>query len=62
MDDESQASFLNLIVRQVQNGEAREAQQVLHLRNLVLMQVKALHARHVVHSRDLRDAIALQPD
>ena len=35
---------------------------VLHAKNLVLMEVQAAHARHVVHTLDLIDAIAFEPD
>ena len=52
----------DLVVGKVEYGEFVKGVEVLHARDLVLMEVQASHSRHVIHALDLSDSIALEPN
>ena len=52
----------DLIVREVKDDKFGEEGQVFHTWDLVLVQVEAPHANHVVEPLDLVDTVAFEPN
>ena len=52
----------DLVVGEVEYGEFVEGVEVLHARDLVLMEVQASHSCHVIQALDLVNSIALKPN